>query len=258
MRKFSASLFMVVLICLSCAVAFAASEETGPNFGAYALKDGHVYKNGKELDCEVYEAPEELANGIKAWAVIGAETSDAVTEADTGVWFFGEEADFFIPLESEYEFQGLLASPAGDRLILATGSEMREDVFFSLYVLHAKGKENMAAKEAEFSGARGEIAWFGEGMRFAFTRIDDTREETGELANAPYWLRLSAVLYDSAVNETTVLKESTDTQNFRFSYLSEDDGNIALSEEYVESPKDWADEDKVKTREITVPVPPAG
>jgi hypothetical protein len=73
--------------------------------------------------------------------------------------------------------------------------------------------------------------------------------------NVPYWLRLSAGLYDSATGETIVLKESTETQNFRFSSVSDDGEHIVLLEEYVKSPKDWADEDKVETREITVPVP---
>jgi hypothetical protein len=31
-------------------------------------------------------------------------------------------------------------------------------------------------KIAEFSGLRGEAAWLDDGMRFVFTRIDDTRE----------------------------------------------------------------------------------
>jgi hypothetical protein len=139
---------------------------------------------------------------------------------------------------------------------------MRPDVSYELYTLFDESMENTEpfniVKKAEFSGMRGEMAWTGDGIRFVFTRIDDTREETGELANAPYWLRLSAVLYDSAVDETVVLKEATDTQNFRFTSLSEEDDNILLSEEYVKSPKDWADEDKVKTLEITVSVPAAG
>jgi hypothetical protein len=262
MRKFFALLLMVVLICLSSAAAFAANEGTRPNFGAYALKDGHVYKGGEELGCEVHEVPEGLANGMKAWAVIGADSSDSVAESDTGVWFFDEEADMFIPLDSEYEFQGLVWSPAGDRLVLVRGSGMRADIFYELYTLFDKSMKNTEpfnmAKKAEFAGMRGEAAWTADGMRFVFTRIDDTRDDTGELANVPYWLRLSAVLYDSATGETVVMKESTDTQNFRFGAVSGDGENIVLSEEYVKSPKDWADEDKVKTREVTVPVPAAG
>jgi hypothetical protein len=223
-----------------------------PNFEAFSLKNGHVYKNGKELDCEVYEVPEGIDNAIKTWAVVGTETSETVKEEETGVWFFGSGGGFmaFIPLESVYEYQDILWSPSGDRLILQRGSPMRPDVFFDLY---AEGME----KKAEFSGVRDGIAWLGDGMRFAFTRIDGIREG-GRFFNLAYGLRLSAVLYDSAVGETIVLKEATDTQNFWFSSVSEDDENIAVTEEYVESPKDWADEGKIKQREITVPTPGAG
>jgi hypothetical protein len=245
-------LFTAVLICLSCASVFAASEGDGPNFGAYALKDGHVYKNGKELDCEVYDMPEGVDNEIRHWVVLGAQTSDAVMEKETGVWFFSGDGSFmaFIPLDSEYEYQDIFWSPGGDRLILQRGSPMRPDIFFELY---ADGME----KQAEFSGIRNVIEWLGDGMRFAFMRIDDTREY-GQFLNLAYGLKLSVVLYDSATGETVVLKEATDTQNFWFSGISEDGENVVISEEYVKSPKDWADEGKIKTREITVPVPPAG
>jgi hypothetical protein len=253
---------MALSICLSCAVSFAASGD-GPNFGAYTLRNGHVYKGDEELGVEVYEIPGGLEkNGIYAWAVLGTETSESIGESDTGVWFFGEEEDRFIPLDSESEYQGLLWNGEWDRFVLVRGGGMRADMFFDVYTLFEDAPENSSnfstTKKAEFSGMRGEMAWTSDGMRFVFTRIDDTREETGELANAPYWLRLSAVLYDSAADETIVLKESTDTQNFRFSAISKDGEKIVISEEYVKSPKDWADEEKVKTREITVPVPAAG
>jgi hypothetical protein len=175
-----------------------------------------------------------------------------VTEKETGVWFFGAEGDFmtFIPLESEHEYQGLLWSPAGDRLILVRGSGMRPDVFFELY---AEGME----KKAEFPGMRGEIQWLEDGMRFAFTRIDDTRDTEDGVFSA-YALKLSAILYDSAVGETIVLKEAAGTQNFRFGGISDDGEKISITEEYVKSPKDWGDGEKIKEREIEVPIPAAG
>jgi hypothetical protein len=231
----------------------SGEEGGGPNFDAFSLKNGHVYKNEKELDCEVYEVPKGIDSAIKTWAVVGTETSEVVKEEETGVWFFGSGGGFmaFIPLESEREYQDIFWSGAGDRLLLQRGSPMRPDVFFELY---AEGME----KKAEFPGVRDGIAWLSDGMRFAFTRIGGDIREEGKFFNLAYGLRLSAVLYDSAVGETIVLKEATDTQNFWFASVSEDDENIAVTEEYVESPKDWADEEKIKQREITVPVPPAG
>jgi hypothetical protein len=243
----------------------SGGESDKPNFGAYVLERDGVYKGGELLECEVGAVPSGLYNGVRAWAAFGPDTSESVPESDTGVWFFGdfgEKAKLFIPLDSEAEYQDLLWNGEGNRFVLVRGSGVRSDMFFEVYALPEEGPKEAAPltleKKAEFSGVRGQLAWLEDGMRFTFTRIDDTREETGELANTPYWLRLSAVLYDSTVDATTVLKESTDTQNFRFSSISEDGGNIVLSEEYVESPEDWADEDNVKTRDITVPIPPAG
>ena len=92
-------------------------------------------------------------------------------------------------------------------------------------------------------------------MRFAFTRIDGVRDE-GSSDNLGYGLKLSAVLYDSALEEETVLKEATDTQSFRFRGIGGE--NIEIAEEYVESPKDWGDDEKIKEREIKVPISPAG
>ncbi|MEA4881300.1 MAG: hypothetical protein VB045_07475 [Synergistaceae bacterium] len=219
---------------------------------AFVLTDGRVVLDGTPLGCEVHEAPPGLENGIAGWAVIGMETSDTVTEEETGVWFFGAEGQFvtFIPLESENEYQGLLWSPAGDRLVLVRGSGMRPDVFFELY---AEGME----KKAEFSGMLGQIEWLEDGMRFVFTRIDDIREGGAEPGVSIGW-KLSAILYDSAIEEAIPLKESTNTKNFSFDSVSEDGENLVLYEMSVKSTKDWGNEDKMKEREITVPVPPAG
>ena len=94
-------------------------------------------------------------------------------------------------------------------------------------------------------------------MRFVFTRIDDIREGVPP-SDLPYGLKLSAVLYDSAIEEAIPLKESTDTKNFSFDSVSEDGEHIALTETSVQSSKDWGEEEKIKEREIKVPMPAAG
>ena len=227
--------------------------------GIFSIRDGSVFKGDAEIACEVYKMsemssevlPDGFDNGIAYWAVMGPGASDAVTEADRGVWFFGHEGEFatFIPLESEHEYVDIAWSPAGDRLGLVPGSGIRPDLFFTLYTL--PGPE----KKAEFPGLRGELWWLEDGMRFAFTRIDDVRDE-GSFDNLGYGLKLSAVLYDSALEEETVLKEATDTQSFLFRAIGDED--IEIAEEYVESPNDWGDDEKIKEREIKVPVPAAG
>ena len=127
---------------------------------------------------------------------------------------------------------------------------MRPDVFFELY---AEGME----KKAEFSGMLGQIEWLEDGMRFVFTRIDDIREGGAEPGVSIGW-KLSAILYDSAIEEAIPLKESTDTKNFSFDSVSEDGEHIALTETSVQSSKDWGEEEKIKEREIKVPMPAAG
>lgn len=216
------------------------------------VNNGRVCKDGTPLDCELHKIPTGLDNGIACWAVIGMETYDTVTEEETGIWFFGTEGEFitFIPLDSENEYQDLIWSPAGDRLVLVRGSGMRPDMFLEVY---AEGME----KKAEFSGLRGEMAWLEDGMRFVFTQIDDIRENSAN-PGVPCGWKLSAVLYDSAIEEAITLKESTDTKSYSFASVSEDGENITLYETFVQSTKDWGDVEKTREREITVPVPAAG
>jgi hypothetical protein len=231
-----------------------------PDWGAYSIRDGRVFKHDTEIDCEVYEMPQDITSVVERWAVFGTETSDVVTEADTGVWFWGLENDYFIHLDSEREYQGLFWSPQGDRFVLARGNEAGAEVTYELWTVDGDGGEGMN-KKAEFSGVRGEIRWLDDGTRFVFTRIDSARE-TPDGAYDPYALKLSAVLYDSASETETVMKEANDKQNFRFSEISDDGENIALIEESVKSPKDWGregfDAGKIEEREIKVPVPDAG
>ncbi len=246
--------FAPIVACLEETLMIAPEDADGEELrtDAFALIEGRVQKDGTPLDCEVYDIPSGLDNGIASWAVIGTGTSDAVTEKETGVWFFGSEGEFmtFIPLDSENEYQDLLWSPAGDRLILVRGGDARPDMFFDVY---AEGME----KQTEFTGLRGEIGWLEDGMRIVFTRIDGIREK-GSFPGLSYGLQLSVVLYDSAVEETIPLKEASGTKNFSFTSVSEDGEQIAIQETSVRSPKDWADEEKIKEREITVPVPAAG
>ena len=246
--------FAPIVACLEETLMIAPEDAGGKELrtDAFALVNGRVQKDGTPLDCEVYDIPSGLDNGIANWAVIGTGTSDAVTEKETGVWFFGSEGEFmtFIPLDNENEYQDLLWSPAGDRLILVRGSGARPDMFFDVY---AEGME----KQAEFSGLREEIAWLDDGMRIVFTRIDGIREG-GAFPGLSYGLQLSVVLYDSAVEETIPLKEASVTKNFSFVSVSEDGEKITILETSVRSPKDWAGEEKINEREISVPVPAAG
>ena len=219
---------------------------------AFSFRDGRLHKDETPLDCEVYDIPDGLDNGIACWTVIGTGTSDAVTEKETGVWFFGYEGEFvtFIPMDSENEYQDLIWSCAGDRLILVRGSDTRPDMFFDVYV---EGME----KQAEFSGLREEILWLDDGMRIIFTRIDGIREE-GTFPGLSCGLELSVVLHDSAVNDTIPLKVATPTKNYPSFSISEDGDQITILETSVSSTGDWEKDEEIRERKIRVPMPAAG
>jgi hypothetical protein len=267
-KSFKAFLILFVAALLIAAVfapvAFAASSDTGddlPDLGAFSVRDGRVFKNDTEIDCQVYEMPEGITSVVERWAVFGADTSDAVTENETGVWFIGGMYDYFIHLDSEHEYQDLLWCPSGGTFILVLGNESGAEVTYQYWGIEFGDEESTSmTKKAEFTGVRGEIGWLpDEGLRFVYTRIDGARDaEDG--AYDPYALKLSAVVYDPSVKEEVVLKEATDKQNFRFSGFS--DEGIVIIEETVESEKDWGqegfDEGKIKEREITVEIPAAG
>jgi hypothetical protein len=222
-----------------------------PDIGAFALKDGRVYKEGAELDCEVNEIPSGVEGPIRFWSALGTDTSEAVRENETGVWFFTDlgGALTFVPLESEYECQDVIFSPGGGSFVLVKGSGVRPDMFFEVY---GEGTE----KTAEFGGIRGEIEWIGPD-RFVFTSIGEDTRDGGRFFNLSYGLYLSVSMYDTAAKELTVLKEAAATLNFTLGGVTDGGKAVTVIEQSVKSEEDWADEDKIETREIRVEIPAA-
>ena len=220
------------------------------NINVFSLKNGRVYIDGAELECEVNEVPSDIDGTIRYWSAFGQSTSEAVQE--TGVWFFSSEGACltFLPLDSEYGCQDIVFSPDGNRFLLVEGSGVRPDMTYVLF-------ETMKMeRKVEIAGVRGNIQWIDH-LRFVLTRIDDIRDEGG-VFNLAYGWRVSAVLYDDLASEIFVLKGSTNTQNYWFSGITEDGSSVTIREESVRSEADWADEDKIETREIIVEIPPAG
>lgn len=228
-----------------------AYDDAGIRTESFTIEDGELLLDGEPIECEVYDVPDWLDNGIANWVVIGPDTSELVAEEETGVWFFNEDGYFmsFIPLDSDAEHPQIIWSPVGDRLALMRGG-MRPDLFLEVY---AEGME----KVAEFACLSGSAEWLEDGMRLVFTRIDDVREEA-RFPGRSYGFRFSVVLYDSALGMETVLKEATDKANYVLSGVSSDGEKVLITETSVKSPKDWKDETKIKEREIKVPVPAAG
>jgi len=90
------------------------------------------------------------------------------------------------------------------------------------------------------------------------TVFEEQLREGAVFPGLSYGLKVSAVLYDSAVEETIPLKEADETRNYTFLSVSPDGMDIRIVETSVLSPGHWADTEKWKEREITVPVPAAG
>jgi hypothetical protein len=76
-----------------------ALEVGKPDVNAFSLKDGRVYRGETALDCEVNKVPDEIDGPIRYWSVLDPDSSDAVKENETGVWFFGGDGVFltFVP-----------------------------------------------------------------------------------------------------------------------------------------------------------------
>jgi hypothetical protein len=221
---------------------------------AFTLRQGRVYKGDKALECEVNEVLNEIEGSIRYWSALDPSVGGAVSEAETGVYFFthGGRHLSFIPLESGYECRGIVFSPNGERFVIVRGGG-RPDAFFELY-------DKTMKKLAEFIGMQypSTPAWI-DPHRFVFTRIDDEdhNRNDGSVILSHRW-RLSVVIYDTAVSEIIVLKEATDTQNFLLDAVIENGSAVSVSQESVKSVNDWGDPDKTEYRNIKVEVPPAG
>ena len=258
MRKFPIILTLLIFM----AAFFSAGSASAADISVFELKGGRVFKGGAAIDCHVNEVPAEIEGLVRYWGAFGPDTSDSVTEAETGVWFFASDGVCvaFVPLESERECQDVIFSPDGGNFVLVTGSDIRPDIFFEVFRNYAEPTKNAenTVKMAEFSGIRGQLTWV-DPVRFVMTRIDDTRE----FEEGGYGWRVSVVMYDLAIaaGKTTVLKEATDTQNFWLEGVVEGGGVLgvlAVREESVKSEKDWGDEEKTENREIRVEIPAAG
>jgi hypothetical protein len=244
--------FAAVIVLLACAPAFAAADGTA-GLSAFALKDGKVYKGGEALDCEVNEIP-DAEGPVRYWSVFDQETSEEVTEGESGLWFFAADgkSSAFLPVDSELigAVQNVIFSPGGERFLLETGPQYQPEAVYGVY------ETAVLEKKAEVDGVKGAV-WI-DPKRFVMTRIDGARDVPEPSPGRAFAYRASVVMYDAAASETAVLKESTDTKSYWLGEVIEEGGALSVREESVESEKDWGDEEKTGAREITVPVPPAG
>ena len=227
-------------------------EAAGPDVSVFWLKDGRIFRGEEIVEAEVNGVPPEIEGPVRFWSAVGADESGPVAEDETGVLFFAEDGAFlaFLPLESADECRDILFSPDGSFFLLMSGSGVRADMTYILY------ETETMEKRIEIPGTRGSAAWIDAG-RFVMTRIDDVREtESGTFTMAA--LRLSAVMYDTVAEELVVLKEATAKKNYWCGGVTDDGASLIISEDSVTSEKDWGDEEKIKTRELRIEIPPAG
>jgi hypothetical protein len=211
-----------------------------------------LYKGKALADLEARPvAGGDEGEGIEYWAAVDPESVDGIAEEETGIWFFSSDGNAltFLPLDIfAAAVRDVNFSPGEEKFAAGFGGT-RPDLIYSVYET-----ADMKALTEGVNALMG-VNWI-DPHRVVFTRIDDIRE--GESAGRSYYFKFSAIVYDSAVDLTTVLKEATDAANYIVGGIDEENGKIILFEETVKNPADWGDEEKMEQKEIAVDIPAAG
>ena len=173
-----------IFLALSFLLALAATTPTWAQdagqkakLHAWAVRNGHLVT----LD----------ANG-QAWPA-GLE-ADINTVEDGGpvrLWFLADDQGEGIPtlylcdadgnpldaVRREERIQDVSFSPGGQRFVVASGSDIRPDLFYTVYAAPQGGQPAKALSE-DLGGLRGSGRWIDD-YRLAWTSIDgNTRERT--------------------------------------------------------------------------------
>ncbi len=245
MKKLACQCALMMLFGAS--VVWAAESE-------YIVRGDKVYRvqDGKErlLEDEVVFRAETDA-GKWAWVLVDPELSEGVKGSESGVYFFRGEEDApasFLPMKNAGECM-MEFSPSGEKLLICCGDEARQDLGY--YVLDDAGKGWV--RKASFVSA-GHAFWVDQ-HRFVFTAID-TEKGPRTKAGDDWWC--SPSLYDTLEKELTVIIKATSTKNYFIGGCDDEGGSLDINESSVKNPKDWGNENKIKYKELTVPIPAAG
>jgi hypothetical protein len=260
MRKLFFGGILVFALAFLSTVASAAEP--------FVVKDGQWFR---QSEGELTEAPtpnggEPTDAGWIHWLFVDPDVSDEAKGAERGMYFYVEETEkySFLPIDAGVNIDGVFLSPNGERFILQSPSKEFEDYEIGYRTLEMYA---FTDKKPVFRTEKAADAPFWiDAARFVYTRFEPgtSRGRSDDYPNE--WM--SASMFDTISGEETVLKKATKTSNFSVGVMENvegewlmlviDDDGIRLTETYVDSPKDWADPDKEKTRELTVPVPSAG
>ena len=246
-RKF----FATLLVCLT--VGLLVPEWALAAEGKYVLKGGNVYRvvKGEVKRLEGVE-PKRADTEAGPWAWILTDPREPGMEgSEPGIRFFrGEEGKpaGFLPIEEAVDFYRAAFSPSGEKLLISWGGLPIKHL--DLYFVD---KDKGFVKKASFD-TLGPPVWV-DPHRFAFGAVDPDKGPRAEGRFDLWWS--SIVLHDSATGETAVLREATATSDYDLAGCDPEAGVLNVTETFVKEPEDWED-DETDSREITVPIPPAG
>jgi hypothetical protein len=250
--RFFVFAFMTLLLAVCAPAPFPATGFAAQGKVDFVVKDGEWYRQSgnKTSEPPVPNGSEETETGWVYWLYADPEISDEAKGAERGFYFYSEKQDKYSFLRSGggANVNGVHFSPDGKTFIVeSTAEQSINDISLELFAY-----EGLASLFKTTKAATPPL-WLDAG-RFVYSRFEPGTDRGRSADYYNEWMSLS--LYDAASGEDTVIKEATETSDFLLAGFAED--GVTVWEEYVDSPKDWADPDKAKNREITVPIPPAG
>ena len=239
-------IFAPLLFCalsLAALPAFAGVDD-------YYVKNERVFRSdtGKEMPKHVlHKTPTE--KGTFFWIAAIPEMVEEMQGTERGVYIFHKENEdmiFFLPLKKSFPSQ-VAFSPSGEKLFIVSDAEYDHEL------LYYEFDETGMHKKAMFK-TRGHADWI-DWHRFAFTSnmTKGPRSQTDKTSG-----RLSAVVYDSAVDLLVNVKEATENEDYIFYGYDEKQGELSILKRTVQHTSDWGKTGKVKDTMISVSSPAAG
>ncbi|MDR3076350.1 MAG: hypothetical protein LBU26_03525 [Synergistaceae bacterium] len=246
MKKFP--LFCAILALLVSFSALAESAEpAGLQSGSFSVTDQSVFwvsKGGEKRELKgvyvnsfSYKGEDENA----VWFQVDEDLSRKLGEKE-GIYCLQipeNRVIGFLPIKEEDGCYDLIFSPGAKYVAADFGSTPYR--VYGIYDFES-GEEIVS-----FPGMR-EFIWV-DSERLVYTNPDrNERDKPGEITNC-----LSAALYDMKSEKTTILKQATETSDYRIEGTW--GGTALITEYYVKSSKDWSDDENIQERRVTVPIP---
>ena len=243
MKKYLVSFAVTGLsLLLITGMALAKGDFVTENEELFVIKDG-----AKTLvaDTNVYE--NELNGDRKIYvAYIDSQNNEAHEGLDNGIYFFSQEGKLVSSLAVENaDGYSVTFNSDGSRFLLENG-EGEYPRYYTFY-------EFAGLKPGAKCVAWGAGEWVDNNY-FIFTVADETQMRAENLSVGYQHGRLSVAVYDAAKNEVKILKEATATEDYAFSQINEETGQIDMHKFWVANANDWGNEDKENSDTASMPV----